>query len=74
MSHTDQTAFVARYVKVEESEAQIKESFLKFFPLHGKTADEIINSILNDIHANYLDVMMSRGQAYDNISSVRNPF
>jgi len=26
VSHTDQMAFVVRYVKVEESEAQIKES------------------------------------------------
>jgi len=70
VSHTDQTAFVARYIKVEGSEAQIKESFLNFFPMHGKTAEEITNSILNDIHANYLDVMMSRGQAYDNTSTV----
>jgi len=35
---TDQMTFVLRNVKVEESEAQIKESFRNFFPQHGKTA------------------------------------
>jgi len=70
VSRTDQMAFVVRYVKVEESDAQIKESFLNFFPLRGKTAEEITNSILNELHENGLDMMMCRGQAYDNASTI----
>ena len=35
-------ALIARYVKVDSNEVQIKESFLNFFPLHRKNADEII--------------------------------
>jgi len=53
-------AFVVKYVKVE-----IKESFLNFLPLHGKTIEEITNSILNELHENELDVLICRGQAYD---------
>jgi len=70
VSHSDQMAFVVRYVEVEESEAQVKESFLNFFSLPGKTAEEITDSIFNDIHANHLDVMMSRGQAHDSTSTM----
>jgi len=70
VSHTNQMAFVVRYVKVEGSETQIKESFLNFLPLHGKTAEEITNSILNDPHENDLDVMMCKGQVYDNASTM----
>ena len=33
-----------------------------------KTAEQITNSILNELHANDLDVMTCRGQAYDNAS------
>ena len=37
VSHIDQMAFIVRYVKIDSnSEVQIKESFLNFFPLHGK--------------------------------------
>jgi len=56
-------AFVVRYVKVEESEAQIKESFLNFFPLDAKMAEESTNSILilSELHENDLDVMMCKG-------------
>jgi len=70
VSHTDQMAFVVRYVKVEESKAQTKESFLNFFPLNEKTAEEITNSILNELHENGLDVMMCSGQDYDNASTM----
>jgi len=64
VSHTDQMAFVVRYVKVEESEAQTKESL--FLPATW----EITNSILNELRANDLDTMMCRGQAYDNVSTM----
>ena len=70
VSHIDQMAFVVRYVKVDGSEMQIKESFLNFFPLHGKTAYEITKSVLNELQESGLDIMMCRGQAYDNASTM----
>ena len=71
VSHIDQMAFIVRYVKIDSNnEVQIKESFLNFFPLHGKNADETAKSILNELQQNGLDIMMCRGQAYDNASTL----
>ena len=62
---------IVRYVKIDSNnEIQIKESFLNFFPLHGKNADEVTKSILNKLQQNGLDIMMCRGQAYDNASTM----
>ena len=70
-SHIDQMAFIVRYVKIDSNnEVQIKESFLNFFPLHGKNADKITKSILNELQQNGLDIMMCRGQSYDNASTM----
>ena len=63
-------ALIVRYVKVDSSEVQIKESFLNFFPLHRKNADEITKSILDELQQNGLDTMMCRGQPYDNASNI----
>ena len=64
-------AFIVRYVKIDSNiEVQMKESFLNFFPLHGKNADEITKSILYELQQNGLDIMMCRGQAYDNASTM----
>ena len=68
VSHIDQMALIVRYIKVDSSEEQIKKSFLNFFPLHRKNANEITKSILDELQQNGLDVMMCRGQAYDNAS------
>ena len=70
VSHIDQMALSVSYVKVDCSEVQIKESFLNIFPLHRKNADEIIKSILDELQQNGLDIMMCRGQAYDNASTM----
>ena len=63
-------ALIVRYVKVDSSEVQIKESFLNFFPLHRKNVYEITKSILDELQQNGLDIMMCRGQAYDNASTM----
>ena len=68
VSHIDQMALIVRYVKVDSSEVQIKEPYLNFFPRHRKNADEITKSILDELQQNGLDIMMCRGQAYDNAS------
>ena len=70
VSHIDQMALIVRYVKVDCSEVQIKEFFLNFFPLHRKNADKITKCILNELQQNGLDIMMCRGQAYDNASTI----
>jgi len=38
--------------------------------MYGKAVEYITNSILNELHTNDLDVMMCRGQAYDNASTI----
>ena len=70
ISHTDQMALIVRYVTIQNGIAQVKESFMNFFPLRGKTAAEISRSILDELEVNNLDVMMCRGQRYDNASTM----
>ena len=70
ISHTDQTTLIIRYVTIKNSIAQVKKSFLIFFPLGGKTAAEISQSILDELELNNLDVMMCRGQDYDKASTM----
>ena len=71
VSHIDQMTFIVRYVKIDSNnEVQIKEFFLNFFPLRGKNADEITKSTLNELQQNGLDIIVYRGQAYDNASTV----
>ena len=63
--------FIVRYVKIDSNnKVQIKESFLNFFPLRGKNADKITKSIPNKLQQNGLDIMICRGQAYDNASTM----
>ena len=63
-------ALIVRYVKVDSIEVQIKESFLNFFPLHRKNADEITKPFLDELQQNDLDIMMCRTQAHDNASTM----
>ena len=70
ISHTDHLTPRARYVSIKNSIVQVKESFLTFFLLSGKTAAEISQSILDELELNNLDVMMCRGQGYDNASTM----
>ena len=63
-------ALIVTCVKFDSSEVQIKESFLNFFPLHRKNANEIIKSILDELQQNGLDIIMCRSQAYDNASTM----
>ena len=69
VSHIDQMTFMVRYIKIN-NEVHIKESFLNFFSLHGKNAHEITKSICNKLQQNRLDIMMCKGQAYDNASTM----
>ena len=66
--HTDQMTLIVRYVTIKNSIAQVKESFLNSFSLSGKTAAEISQSILDELELNNLDVIMCRGQGFNNAS------
>ena len=70
ISHTDQMTLIVRYVTVKNSIVQVKNSSLNFFPLSGKTAAEISQSILHQLELNNLNVVMCRGQGYDNASTM----
>ena len=70
ISYTDQMTLKVRYVTIKNSIAQMKESFSTFFPLSGKTAAEISQSILDELELNKLDVMMCMEQGYDNASAM----
>ena len=52
ISHTDQITLMVRYVTIKNSIAQVKESFLNFFPLSGKTAAKISQSNQDEIELN----------------------
>ena len=69
ISHTDQIALMVRYVTIQNGIAQVKKSFLNFFPFRGKTAAEISRYVLDELEVN-LDVMMCRRQGYDNASTM----
>ena len=49
VSHIDQMSLVIRFVRMTSNDVEIKESFVNFFPLHGKTAADITNSVLQDL-------------------------
>ena len=63
-------ALIVRYITIKNSIAQANKSFLTFFPLSGKTGAEISQSILEELELNNSDVMMCRGQGYDNASTM----
>ena len=70
ISHTDQMTLIVRYVTIKNSIAHVKESFLTFLPLNGKTAAEISQYILDKLELNNSDVMMSKRQGCDNAATI----
>jgi len=70
ISHTDQMSEVIRYVKIHNGEVEVNETFLGFFPLHGKKAADLSSDILNNLEKDGLDIMMCRAQGYDNASTM----
>ncbi|XP_030066678.1 zinc finger MYM-type protein 1-like [Microcaecilia unicolor] len=70
VSHTDQMCEVIRYVHIEDDKVEIKESFLGFFPISGKTAAELTEQILKQLDSDGLDINLCRGQGYDNAATM----
>lgn len=71
VSHREQMSQVIRYVKISGSgDCEIKERFIDFIEVHGKTGEYIAGQILNKLHADGLDINNCRGQSYDNGSNM----
>ncbi|XP_044147047.1 zinc finger MYM-type protein 1-like [Bufo gargarizans] len=70
VSHTDQMCEVIRYVHIEGDKVEVKESFLSFFPIAGKTAAELTENILQHLEEDGLDISLCRGQGYDNAATM----
>ncbi|CAN7949841.1 unnamed protein product [Ixodes pacificus] len=66
VSHVDQMCQVIRYVHIKDGEVTVKESFLGFFPIEGKTAAEITDRNLKQFEDDGLDIAFCRSQGYDN--------
>ncbi|XP_071051067.1 zinc finger MYM-type protein 1-like [Onthophagus taurus] len=61
---------VFRYVKITGSECEIKESFIDFVQVDGKTREYITQQIKKKLELDGLDIQKCRGQAYDNGSNM----
>nr|XP_033788702.1 zinc finger MYM-type protein 1-like [Geotrypetes seraphini] len=70
VSHTDQMCEVIRYVYIEDDNVEIKESFLGFFPISGKSAAELTEQILKQLDSDGLDINLCRDQGYDNAATM----
>ncbi|XP_042212511.1 52 kDa repressor of the inhibitor of the protein kinase-like [Homarus americanus] len=70
ISHTDQMSEVIRYVHIEGDSVEVRESFLSFFPIAGKTANEPTKDILSILESDGLDINFCRSQGYDNAATM----
>ncbi|XP_044127177.1 zinc finger MYM-type protein 1-like [Bufo gargarizans] len=66
-SHTDQLAFILRYVK--EDGLPI-ERFLHFIPNPGHKSEQLAEVVLTTLKSYDLDIANCRGQSYDNASNM----
>ncbi|GBP78859.1 Zinc finger MYM-type protein 1 [Eumeta japonica] len=69
-SHTDQMSEIIRYVYIEEGTVEVRESFLGFFSMSGKTASDMANDILKQLEKDGLDIQLCRAQGYDSAASM----
>lgn len=70
VSHTEQMSQVIRYVKRTGDVCEIKESFIDFIEVAGKTGEDICQQILEKLAIDDLDIGQCRGQSYDNGSNM----
>ncbi|GBP94098.1 Zinc finger MYM-type protein 1 [Eumeta japonica] len=70
VSHTEQMSQVIRYVKRTGDACEIKESFIDFIEVAGKTGEDICQQILEKLAVDDLDIGQCRGQSYDNGSNM----
>ncbi|GBP11581.1 Zinc finger MYM-type protein 1 [Eumeta japonica] len=63
-------SYVIRYVHIEGDDVEVKESFLGFFHIAGKTAVELTENILTQLEGDNLDIHLCRAQGYDNAATM----
>lgn len=68
--HTEQMSQVIRYVERTGDVCEIKESFIDFIEVAGKTGEDICQQILEKLAVDNLDIGQCRGQSYDNGSNM----
>ena len=66
ISHKDQLSQVIPYVKMDDNDVKVEESFLRFIEMKGKTAEQITEQILKLLEEDGLQIQDCRGQAFDN--------
>lgn len=69
-SRTDQMSKIIRYVHVEDDNVEVRESFLGFFLMSGKSADDMSKDIQQELEKDGLDIKLCRAQGYDNAASM----
>lgn len=70
VSHTEQISEVIRYVKKSSNVCEIKESFIDFIEIGGKTIEYIVQQIVEKLTLSGLDIGQCRGLSYDNSSNM----
>ncbi|XP_065646998.1 uncharacterized protein LOC136076944 [Hydra vulgaris] len=68
--HTEQMSQVIRYVKIDNRNVGVKESFLCFISLSGKKADSITQKIIQSLEKDGLDLKLCRSQEYENATTM----
>nr|CAI5823593.1 unnamed protein product [Callosobruchus analis] len=72
VSHIEQMSQVIRHVKRSGDVCEIKESFIDFIEVAGKTGEDICQQILEKLAVDDLDIGQCRGQCYDNGFNMAN--
>lgn len=69
-SKTDQMSQIIRYVHIENDIVEVRESFLGFILMSGKTAEDMSKDIQEQLEKDGLDISLCRAQGYDNAASM----
>lgn len=71
ISHTEQMSQIIRYVtKNEQGEFEVRESFIGFMNVTGKTGEYLTEAIINKLEKDGIKIKNCRGQSYDNGSNM----
>ena len=72
VSREDQIAEILRYVYINaDTDVQIKEVFLGFFQVFEKNAASLVETVIEKLNDDGIDLNDCRGQAYDNAAVMR---
>lgn len=66
VSHQDQLTEIIRYVRIDNGQVSIEESFIDFIVSHDKIGAGLASEILNKLEEDGLSIKDCRGQGFDN--------